>query len=291
MRYPCALIRSCQVGTPVNITPIRTSLTHVLLLMLLSVFLLGGSGCSSTKGKTHETESLTAAQLYKDAEHALKVGNFPRATQYLRRLQARFPFSPYAEQAQLQLAYAYYRNDQPEKALAAIKRFIRTYPTHQRVDYAYYLKGVVNFERSENFFDRLLPEAKYSRDLQFAEQAFYDFSDLINRFPDSRYAPDARQRMVYLKNLLAEQELQVARYYLRRGAWIAAQNRARYTIEHFPETPQSIEALEILAQAYDGLNKPELAADARQVLAANRKHLKHPMEKTGKGWLDYLWPF
>ncbi len=286
MRYPCALICMRQVHTEV-----KKTFLHTAVLLAALALLLGSTGCSSTKGKTHETETLTAAQLYEDAEHALKVGNFPRATQYLRRLQARFPFSPYAEQAQLQLAYAYFRNDQPEKALAAAKRFIRTYPTHKQVDYAYYLKGLVNFERSKNFFDRFLPEARYSRDLQFSEQAFYDFSDLINRFPDSRYAADARQRMVYLKNLLAEQELQVARYYLRRGAWIAAQNRARYTIEHFPETPQSIEALEILAQAYDGLNKPRLAADTRQTLAANRQNLKHPMEKTGKSWLDYLWPF
>ncbi len=269
----------------------QTLFRTCLLPLSLLVLLLAGSGCSSTKGKTRETETLTAEQLYKDASHALKVGNFPRASQYLRRLQARFPFSPYAEQAQLQLAYAHFRNDQPEKALAAAKRFIRTYPTHPNVDYAYYLKGVVNFERSHSFFDRLLPEARYSRDLQYAEQAFFDFSDLINRFPDSRYAPDARQRMVYLRNLMAEQELQVARYYLRRGAWVAAQNRARYTIERFPETPQSIEALEILAQAYDGLNKPELAADARRVLAENRAQMKPTMSRHGKTLLDYIWPF
>ncbi len=267
--------------------PLRTA----ALLVLVTALLSGTTGCSSTKGKTHETETLTAAELYHDAERALKVGNFPRASQYLRRLQARFPFSPYAEQAQLQLAYAHFRNDRPEKALAAAKRFIRTYPTHKNVDYAYYLKGLVNFERSRNFFDRFLPEAEHARDLQFAEQAFFDFSDLVNRFPDSQYAADARQRMVYLRNLMAEQELLVARYYLRRGAWVAAQNRARYTIEHFPGSPQSVEALDVLARAYEGLNRHDLAQQARQTLALNRDKLPQDSHRHDKRWFQYLWPF
>jgi outer membrane protein assembly factor BamD len=173
-------------------------------------------------------------------------------------------------QSQLDVAYANYRADEPEAAIAAADRFIKLYPQNPYVDYAYYLKGIVNYNRSVGFLDRYVPTDASQRDPGSALDAFVDFSALVERFPDSRYAEDARQRMLYLRNNLAKHEVNVARYYMRRGAYLAAANRANYVIERFQRTSAVESALEILVDAYTALDKPELAADARRVLQLNR---------------------
>jgi outer membrane protein assembly factor BamD len=174
-------------------------------------------------------------------------------------------------QSQLDVAYANYRADEPEAAIAAADRFIKLYPQNPYVDYAYYLKGLVNYNRSVGFLDRYIPTDPSQRDPGAALDAFADFSVLVERFPDSRYAEDARQRMLYLRNNLARHEVNVARYYMRRGAFLAAANRANYVIERFQRTSAVESALEILVDAYTALGKPDLAADAQRVLDINRQ--------------------
>jgi outer membrane protein assembly factor BamD len=187
------------------------------------------------------------------------------------KLEARYPFGRYAMQAQLDAAYAHYRAEEPDEAIAAAERFIKLYPQNPYVDYAYYLKGIVNYNRSVGFLDKYIPTDPSQRDPGAALDAFADFSELVQRFPDSKYAEDSRQRMVYLRNNLARHEVNVARYYIKRGAYLAAASRANYVIERFQRTPAVEDALEVLIEAYRALGENKLAADAQQVLEVNRQ--------------------
>jgi outer membrane protein assembly factor BamD len=228
------------------------------------------AGCGVFGKEIDLTENWTAPRLYAEASSELDSGNYAKAIEYYEKLEARYPFGRYAMQSQLDVAYANYRADEPEAAIAAADRFIKLYPQNPYVDYAYYLKGIVNYNRSVGFLDRYVPTDASQRDPGSALDAFVDFSALVERFPDSRYAEDARQRMLYLRNNLAKHEVNVARYYMRRGAYLAAANRANYVIERFQRTSAVESALEILVDAYTALDKPELAADARRVLQLNR---------------------
>lgn len=237
--------------------------------MLLSAALVGGCG---KFGKDYdETEGWSAAELYNQGAEEMDAGDYPRAIELFQKLDARYPFGRYAMQAQLDAAYAHYKADQPEEAIAAADRFIKLYPQNPFVDYAYYLKGVVNYNRSVGFLDRFVPVDTSQRDPGSALDAFEDFGELVRLFPDSRYAEDARQRMLFLRNNLAKNEVNVARYYIRRGAYIAAANRAQYVIEHFQRTPAVEDALLVMIDAYERLGKTELATDARRVLELNRQ--------------------
>lgn len=216
-----------------------------------------------------ETEGWSAQQLYTQAQTARREGNYQTAIRYLEQLQARYPFGRYAQQAQLELIYAYYSDNEPEAAIAAADRFIQANPRHPFVDYAYYMKGVVNFSRSNTVLDRLLPPDRSKTDTASAQQAYNDFAELVQKFPDSRYAEDAGQRMVYLRNHLAAYEINAADFYMRRKAYLAAANRAQYVIENYPQTPAVHDALIVMVQAYEKLGLNDLAADARQVLELN----------------------
>lgn len=174
-------------------------------------------------------------------------------------------------QGQLDIAYAYYRADEPEQAIAAADRFIKLYPQNPFVDYAYYLKGIVNYNRSIGFLDRFVPIDTAQRDPGSALDAFNDFAELIRLYPDSKYAADARQRMLHLRNNLAEGELHVARYYMERGAYVAAVGRAQYVVERFQRTTAVEDALELMIEGYKRLGEEELATDARRVLVINRE--------------------
>lgn len=178
------------------------------------------AGCGIFGKEIDLTESWSAAKLYDEASSELDSGNYARAIEYYEKLEARYPFGRYAMQSQLDVAYAHYRADEPEAAIAAADRFIKLYPDNPYVDYAYYLKGIVNYNRSVGFLDRYIPTDPSQRDPGAALDAFVDFSVLVERFPESRYAEDARQRMVYLRNNLAKHEVNVARYYMRRGAYL-----------------------------------------------------------------------
>lgn len=238
------------------------------LPVLLFALLLAGCGVFGKEIDT--TEGWSADRLYSVAAAELDAGNYRRAIEYYEKLEARYPFGRHAMQALLDLAYANYRADEPEAAIAAADRFIKLYPLNPFVDYAYYLKGIVNYNRSIGFLDRYIPTDPSQRDPGSALDAFEDFARLIERFPNSRYAEDARQRMLYLRNNLARHEVKVARYYMKRNAYLAAANRANYVIEHYQRTSAVKDALEVLIEAYRALGMDDLAADAERVLEINR---------------------
>ena len=229
------------------------------------------SGCAWLDKYSDPTQGWDAAKLYAEASDELNSGNYATAVQYYEKLEARYPFGRYAMQAQLDVAYAQYKAEEPELAIAAADRFIKLYPQNPYVDYAYYLKGIVNYNRSVGFLDRYIPTDPSQRDPGSALDAFQDFSELVRRFPDSKYAEDARQRMLYLRSNLAKHEINVARYYMKRGAYMAAANRATYVIEQFQRTKSVEDALEILIQAYTAIGEDKLAEDARRVLVLNRE--------------------
>ena len=255
------------------------------IIPLLLVALLAGCGSNDKL----EEEGPGAEELYEEANRALKSKNYPQAIQLYRSLSVRFPFGRHAEQAMLDMAYAQFKGGQNDAAIESLDRFLRTYPTHPNVDYAWYLKGLVNYNETMSFLRRILPGRASDRDQQAAHQAFRDFQELIRRHPDSRYVADARQRMVFLRNIMAEYEIQVGEYYERRKAWIAALNRARYVIENYPGAPASIDALKLMARSYEKLEMPELAADTRLVLEESYADLMDDAKR--EGLLSRLWPF
>lgn len=242
---------------------------RLLNSLCLTVALIFLSGCSLLPDKIDETKDWSASKFYAEAKTALNDGNYETAIKHFETLEARYPFGPYAQQAELEVAYAYYKYDEADSAIAAADRFIKLHPRHANVDYAYYLKGLVNFNRGESFIDRYLPQDPSQRDPANARNAFDDFDALVKNFPNSRYAVDARQRMMFLRNNLARYEIHVADYYMRRGGYVAAINRAKFLIEHYPQTPANADALAILATAYRALGEKALAADAERVLKLN----------------------
>lgn len=259
--------------------------TPLLLLFLLG---LGLAGCNSDEA----LDTRSAEEIYVDAKAKLDKGNWSGAVQDYRVLQTRFPFGRYAEQAQLEMSYAYYKAGQPEQALATADRFIRMYPTHPNLDYAFYVRGLTNYDQRVGFLEKLMPSRVRDRDQSAALEAFQDFDELCRRFPDSRYCPDARQRMVYLRNNLSFYEIDVAAYYMRRKAFVAAANRARYLIETYPGSPEAGDALVMLHEAYTAMDMPELADDALRVLEYN--YPQHPFvtgEDADDSWWERIWPW
>ena len=255
----------------------------VLLLGLLA--LLPACSLFHTKQTLPETETLPVGQLYQKAHQYLEDGNYEKAQKYYKRLTARFPFGPWSEQAQLDLAYAEYKGDKLDDAYSSVNRFIKTYPAQRHIDYAYYLRGLINFNRSTGLLDRWFGREDADRDPSYNQQSFNDFAQLVQRYPDSRYSADARQRMIYLRNLLAQHELNVAMYYLRRQACVGAANRGKYIIEHYQSSPQTGDALAIMAKCYAELGQEKLSADARKVLKAN--YPDHPYLSDPEDWPNF----
>lgn len=265
----------------------RSVLPRLLTLLLLALA-LGLAGCN----KEERLDTRTAEELYADAKGRLDSGNWAGAVRDYRALQTRFPFGRYAEQAQLEMAYAFYRAGLPEQALSTADRFIRMYPTHPNIDYAYYIRGLTNYDERVGFLEKMMPSRVRDRDQSAALEAFGDFDELCRRFPDSRYCPDARQRMVFLRNNLSYYEIDVANYYMRRGAYVAAMNRARYLLETYPGTPEAGNALTVLHRAYTELDMLDLAEDTLVVLEHNYPEHPYLTGDDGKeGFFDRLWPF
>lgn len=244
---------------------LTAGLPRLLLFSLLTLML---SACGRF-GKDDPLETLPVEGLYADAKRSLERGNLPKAERYYKRLIARFPFGPYTEQSQIELAYVYYRNRRAEEATSAVNRFIRTYPTHASIEYAYYLRGLINFDRERSSFARIAALDMTRRDQGAPRQAFNDFAELIQRYPSSRYAADARQRMIYLRNQLARYEINVATYYMKRRAFVGAVNRAQYILENYPQSEFAGDAVAVLAESYRQLGQTTLEADARRVLELN----------------------
>lgn len=212
----------------------------------------------------------TVQEFYNEAKSHLNDGDYEDAAALYKELETYFPFGPLTEQAQIEISYAYHKGKESTKALAAANRFIRLHPVHPSVDYAYYLKGLINFTKHESIVKRLIGGKDYSdRDPASARKAFYSFRDLLERFPDSRYAQDSRQRMTYLVDALAKHEIHVANYYLNRGAYVAVVNRCKQVIEEYQQTPAVEDALGMMAIAYRQMGLNDLAADSRRVLEKN----------------------
>lgn len=265
-----------------------------LILMLVASL----SGCQ-TWGKLfgdreEETETLPVEGMYTEAKSAMAARNFDRSARYYQRLVSRFPYGEYSEQAQLELAYVLFKQAKTEEATSAVNRFIRTYPTHRNIDYAYYLKALINFDRSSSLLLRLARQDMSQRDLGAPTQSLNDFADVVRRYPNSRYAPDARQRMIFLRNLLAQHEINVGLYYLRRDAYVAAANRGKYILQTYPQSAYDGDAVALMAAAYTGLGQEDLAADARKVLEQNypdHDYLDGGKWPKGDGFFSRINPF
>ena len=241
-----------------------------LLLPIVLLFSLLTAGCSDDPTKSDPYASWTAEDFYDEAKSALAAGEFQTAITNLESLEARFPFSSYARQAQLDVAYAYYKFEEADSAIAAADRFIRLNPRDANVDYALYLKGLANFNRGKGIMESWFPRNLADHDTKTLQDAMQDFSKLVRQFPDSKYSADAYKRLIYLKNELAEHEVGVAEYYIKRKAWLAAARRSQYILEHYQETQSSRRALDIMAQAYKELGLTELVAGVEQIIQANK---------------------
>jgi outer membrane protein assembly factor BamD len=218
----------------------------------------------------HDPQSgWSAEKLYREAKNALDSGQYDLAIKSYETLEARFPYGRYSQQGQLEIAYAYYKQNEQTSAVAATERFVKLHPNHPNVDYAHYLKGLVYFNEDLGLLGRVARQDRTERDPKSARESFDAFKELVQRFPDSRYAPDARARMKYLVNALASHEVHVARYYMKRGAYVAAANRAQYALKNYPQAPAQQEALLIMIQAYEVLGMPELRNDAERILRKN----------------------
>jgi outer membrane protein assembly factor BamD len=227
------------------------------------------TGCSMLPSEIDETTGWSPSKLYSEAKNSIADGNFEKGIKYFEKLEARYPYGRYAQQAQLEVAYAYYKQQEPASAIAACDRFIRLHPTHPSVDYAYYLKGLVNFNEDLGLLGHVANQDLTERDPKAARESFDAFKELVTRFPNSKYAPDAAARMKYLVNALSAHEVHVARYYMKRGAFIAAANRAQFAVKTYPEAPANEEALFIMVKAYDALGLNDLRDDSERVMKKN----------------------
>ena len=239
---------------------------RVLVFSILVSIFAFTAGCATKDDANNYTSE---ANLYERAQSQLNNNRWETAIRYLQLLEEHFPFGRYAEQAQLELIYAYHRSGDPDLASASADRFIRLHPQHRNVDYAYYMKGLAAYSKDENFLGRIIPLDQTQRDPGAARESLTHFNLLLNRYPDSPYAADAKKRMIYLRNRLARYEIHVANYYFKRGAYLAATNRGEYVLQNFQETPAVPDALAVITQGYHLLDMPELSHNSLEVLRLN----------------------
>ena len=259
----------------------KHSLALILALLLC--------GCSWFENK-EDPGNLSASKLFSDAMGDMDDKNYEQAVKKFEILESRYPYGRYAEQAQLEVAYAFYKQDDAASATAACDRFIKLHPTHPNVDYAYYLKGLANFNENLGMMAKLGGQDITERDPKQARESYDAFRELVTRFPNSKYSEDAAARARYLLNGLANFELQVARYYMKHKAYVAAVNRAQYIVKNYQQTPSTEQALLIMIQAYDALGMTDLRNDAERVMKHNfpdSKYLSGSAD-SGKPWWK-LW--
>ena len=251
----------------------RRSLAIVALLLVAS--------CATN---FDETKDWSPERIYSAAREELDSRNYQKAIGYYEKLESRYPYGRYAQMAQIESAYAYWKDNETAQALAACDRFIKMHPDHPNVDYAYYLKGRINFNDDLGVMGYLAQKDMTERDPRAAQDAFDAFRELVTRFPQSKYAADARARMTYLVNALASAEVNVAEYYLRRGVYVAAVNRAQYALTNYPRAPAIERALTVLVKAYDAMGLTELQDDANRTLATNFPDKKVKVGQREKWW-------
>jgi outer membrane protein assembly factor BamD len=247
------------------------------------------AGCGMLPEVKDETAGWSAQRLYSDAKDKLNEGNYEAAIKRFETLESRYPYGRFAQQAQLETAYAYYKDNEPVSAIAACDRFIKLHPDHPNVDYAYYLKGLANFNEDLGFLGKLVDQDLSERDPKAARDAFQSLKELVTRFPNSRYAPDATARMKYLVNALASYEVHVAKYYMKREAYVAAANRGKAVLKDYPDAPATEEALAIMVVSYDKLHLNELRDDTERVLKLNFPHSKYlkGVDLTDRAWYKF----
>jgi outer membrane protein assembly factor BamD len=251
----------------------KRSLAALLLLLVV--------GCATN---FDETKNWSAERIYAAAREELDNKNYQKAVGYYEKLEARYPYGRFAQMAQMESAYAYWKDTENAQALAACDRFIKMHPDHPNVDYAYYLKGRINFNDDMGVMGYISVKDMTERDPRAAQDAFDAFHELVTRFPQSRYAPDAQARMTYLVGALASAEVNVAEYYLRRGAYVAAVNRAQYALTNYPRAPAIERAMIVLVKAYDAMGMNDLRDDANRTLAANFPNQKVKVGDSGHWW-------
>ena len=241
------------------------SLAVIAALFLATLF----SGCGLLPEQKDETVGWSANKLYTEAKEALNDGAYDKSIKYFEKLESRYPYGRFAQQAQIDIAYAYWKSNEPASAVAACDRFIKLHPNHPNVDYVYYLRGLVNFNEDLGLLGLISQQDMTERDPKGARESFDAFKELVIRFPDSKYTPDAILRMKYLVNALASLEVHVARYYMKRNAYVAAINRAQYALINYPEAPATEEALYIMVKAYDLMGMDDLRDDVERVMRKN----------------------
>jgi len=255
----------------------------LLASLLLAALALGGCGMLKD---TDETAGWSAQKLYGESKDAMSTGAWDKAVKYLEKLEARYPYGRFAQQAQLDVSYAYWKNGERASAIAAADRFIKLYPNHANVDYAYYRKGLVNFNENRGLLSVLDSPDLTERDSKGTRESFEAFKELAQRFPDSKYTADAQPRMRYLVNSLAQYEVHVARYYMKRGAFVAAANRAQFAVRTYAQAQALEEAVFIMVKAYDSLGMTDLRDAADRVM---RKNFPQSRYFTGKGGREVSW--
>ncbi len=233
-----------------------------------------------------ETQGWSAQKLYGEAKDAMNARRWDTAIKYLEKLEARYPYGRFAQQAQLDVAYANWKHGERATAVAAADRFIKLYPNHANVDYAYYLKGLINFNENSGILTLIDNPDVTERDSKGTRESFEAFKELVTRFPDSKYAEDAQARMRYLVNSLAQYEVHVARYYMKRGAFVAAANRAQFAVQNYPQALALEEAVFIMVKAYDSLGMNDLRDAADRVM---RKNFPASKYLTGKATREAPW--
>lgn len=238
------------------------------LSSLTALCLVGLIGCS-TPSKDERFDAMTASELYQDGLKKAKSKKYIEAVEHFEALEARYPFGEYAEKAKLAEIYGFYKSDDWPSSQASAERFIKVHPRHQHVDYAYYMKGLTHFSESLGTYSRYLPMERADRDVSAIRESYDAFEELISRFPNSEYAPDAKKRIVYLRNVIAENELVAARYYMERKAYVAAANRTKEILVHLDQSPVMEEALYIQAKAYQMLGLKDLSQDTKHILTLN----------------------
>lgn len=257
------------------------------VIAVVAAGLIGG--CAYSKN-FDETRGWPAAKLYAEARDEMSTRNWQRAIKLYETLESRYPFGRYSQQALLELAYSQWKDAEPIPAIATIDRFLKLYPTHPNADYAWYLRGLINFNNDLGLLGSLSRQDVSERDPRSARESFDSFRELLTRFPESRYAPDAAARMKFIVNMLASNEVHVARFYLRKGAYVAAANRAQTALTTYPQAPANEEGLLIMVKAYDAMGLADLRNDAERVMRANfpkSKYLASDVRSDGRKWWHF----
>ena len=269
LKYPYVVTSDSVRPTKVspNGSPFTSRINSLLLgLGLLATVLI--TGCASG-GNKDETDGWSETRLYSEATEKLKDNDFAKCGTYFEKLEARFPFGPYSQQAQINAAYCYWKASEQAQALVAVDRFIKLHQGSPNLDYAFYLKGLITFNDDLGFLGKFTGQDLSERDPKAAREAFEAFKVVVDRFPNSKYAPDALDRMRYIVNSLAEADVIVARYYFQRGAYLAAANRAQLVLKDYDRAPAVEEALYILIKSYERLGMTDLSTDAIRVFNLN----------------------